>query len=131
MTPNRDAQARPARRCPGWAVAVHLVCAAATAVAAQESVSQYARPEPFLAAIEAERPAAPRPVKLTGIAVPHHLLDLIARGFWAAAAGSYDRIMVLSPDHFNRTPSTGGFASQPWYSAATPWFDGYARMAPA
>jgi len=106
MTPDRDAHARPARRCPGWVVAVHIVCVAASAAAAQESIpAQYPRPEPFLAAIEAERPAAPQPLKLTGIAVPHHLLaaDLIARGFWAASAGSYDRIVVLSPDHFNRS----------------------------
>ena len=37
--------------------------------------------------------------------MPHHLLaaDLIARGFWAASAGSYDRIILVSPDHFNRS----------------------------
>ncbi|MCU4653064.1 AmmeMemoRadiSam system protein B [Roseibacterium sp. SDUM158016] len=52
-------------------------------------------------AIAAERPDSPPPVGVTGITVPHHLLapDLIARGFWAASAGSYDRIILLAPDH--------------------------------
>ena len=35
--------------------------------------------------------------------MPHHLVaaDLIARGFIAASGNSYDRIILLSPDHFN------------------------------
>ena len=67
--------------------------------------SLYSDREPFLAAIEKERPKQKSDVKLTGITVPNHLLaaDLIARGFWAASAGSYDRIILVSPDHFNRS----------------------------
>src|SRR5688572_124134 len=40
---------------------------------------------------------------VTGITVPHHLLarDLIARAFNYASRGRYDRILLLSPDHFN------------------------------
>lgn len=68
--------------------------------------SPYSEPAPFLKVIEDERqplPATPFPV--TGITVPHHLLaaDLIARGFWAAAGNRYDRVILLSPDHFNRS----------------------------
>lgn len=67
--------------------------------------SLYSQPEPFLAAIEAERPERAPEIKVTGIAVPHHLLaaDLIARGFWAASGNSYDRVILLSPDHFSRS----------------------------
>ena len=40
---------------------------------------------------------------ISGITVPHHLLaaDLIADAFRLASRGSYDRIIVLSPDHYN------------------------------
>ncbi|MCX5512999.1 AmmeMemoRadiSam system protein B [Kaistia algarum] len=53
-------------------------------------------------AIARERPAFMQPVGITGISLPHHLLaaDLMARGFWAASAGTYRRIIVISPDHF-------------------------------
>ena len=62
------------------------------------------------AAIEAERPEFAPPAGVTGIAVPHHLLaaDLIARGFWAASAGEYDRIVLLAPDHFHLVGSAFG-----------------------
>jgi AmmeMemoRadiSam system protein B len=50
-----------------------------------------------------QEPKLPAPVKsLTGITVPHHLLavDLIARAFRLAEGGRYDRVILLSPDHF-------------------------------
>lgn len=69
-------------------------------------------------AIDRERPTERPAVPLTGLTVPHHLLaaDLIARGFWAATGGSYDKIVVLMPDHFRRSrrpfaTTTRGFAS--------------------
>ncbi len=42
---------------------------------------------------------------MTGITVPHHLVaaDLIARGFRCASGGIYERIILLSPDHFRRS----------------------------
>jgi AmmeMemoRadiSam system protein B len=56
-------------------------------------------------ALAKERPAVPARLPVTGITVPHHLLaaDLIARGVWAASGNSYDRIVVISPDHFRRS----------------------------
>jgi poly-gamma-glutamate synthesis protein (capsule biosynthesis protein) len=58
----------------------------------------------FLNALEKERPSKVNPT-VTGVTVPHHLLaaDLIARGLWAASGNRYDRIILLSPDHFKRT----------------------------
>jgi hypothetical protein len=90
------------------AVLVLLSPLGSTIVQAREGSgipSLYPDRAPFLAAIEKERPRQKPDVRLTGIAVPHHLLaaDLIARGFWAASAGSYDRIILVSPDHFNRS----------------------------
>jgi poly-gamma-glutamate synthesis protein (capsule biosynthesis protein) len=39
---------------------------------------------------------------ISGITVPHHLLaaDLIARAFKSIASPTYDRIIILSPDHY-------------------------------
>ncbi len=66
--------------------------------------SLYADARPFQDAIAQERRPPPS-VRVTGISVPHHLLavDLIARGFAAAAGGRYDRVIIVSPDHFNRS----------------------------
>ena len=65
----------------------------------------------FEAAIAAERPLFAPPPGVTGLTVPHHLLaaDLIARAFWAASANSYDRVILMSPDHFHRV--SGAFAT--------------------
>ena len=62
-------------------------------------------------AIAVEQPAFTPPPGVTGITVPHHLLaaDLIARGFWAASGSGYDRIILISPDHFDKVAH--GFAT--------------------
>ena len=67
--------------------------------------SMYADRSPFLAAIAKERRVPAPGLQVTGISVPHHLLaaDLIARGFQAAAGKQYDRIIIVSPDHFSRS----------------------------
>lgn len=90
------------------AIIVTIVSASAPAFAqeSRDAASIYL-PKPsdgltLAAAIERERPGKKPPEGVTGITVPHHLLaaDLIARGFWAASANDYDRIIILSPDHF-------------------------------
>lgn len=47
-------------------------------------------------------------VRITGVTVPHHLLaaDLIAVTLRYAAGGNYERILVLSPDHYRRCPAS-------------------------
>lgn len=67
--------------------------------------SLYPTNQPFIEAIQAERPKQKPNAHVTGISVPHHLLaaDLIARGFWAASGNSYDRIVIVSPDHFKKS----------------------------
>jgi AmmeMemoRadiSam system protein B len=59
----------------------------------------------FEDALAKESFTAPPGHHVTGITVPHHLLaaDLIARGFRCAAGGNYERIILLSPDHFRRS----------------------------
>ena len=49
----------------------------------------------------------PLPYRITGLTVPHHLLaaDLIAQAFAMAAGQDYARIIILSPDHFSRSPT--------------------------
>ena len=68
--------------------------------------SLYDEAAPFLKAIGGEaQPAPAERFRVTGITVPHHLLaaDLIARGFQTLQGNRYDRVVVLSPDHFKRT----------------------------
>ena len=59
---------------------------------------------PYLASIKAEQARSRNQIQPSGLTVPHHLLasDLIARGFWAASSGHYDRIVILFPDHFKQ-----------------------------
>jgi AmmeMemoRadiSam system protein B len=88
-----------------------LVAAFATIAGAAENPYLPAQdPAPILAAIKKETPSFVPPSGVTGIIVPHHLLaaDLIARGYWAASAGHYRRIIVISPDHFHKVGKAFG-----------------------
>ena len=64
-------------------------------------------------ALEQERQATPPSLPVTGVTVPHHLLaaDLIARGILAAAGGTYDRVLIISPDHFRRLKTPFGITT--------------------
>ena len=65
----------------------------------------YSDPAPFRAAIAKERlRPGTRMLPVTGITVPHHLLaaDLVARGFATLAGNAYDRVVLISPDHFQK-----------------------------
>lgn len=67
--------------------------------------SLYSDDKPFLSAIEAERPRELVTIAPTGLIVPHHTVaaDLIARAFWTTKGASYDRVIVVSPDHYRRS----------------------------
>lgn len=58
----------------------------------------------FTAAIKAAASIEPLPYTISGLILPHHLLavDLIARAFASARKGEYRRVVILTPDHFNR-----------------------------
>jgi len=58
----------------------------------------------FAAAIEGAASVEAAAYHATGLVLPHHLLaaDLIAEGFAIVRKGRYSRIVILSPDHFNR-----------------------------
>ena len=94
------------------AVALLALTAIVSAQAAEEPTpaqsafgSMYSEAELFSEAIAREDHSVKRTLPVTGITVPHHLLaaDLMARGFWAAHGNRYDRVIILSPDHFNRS----------------------------
>jgi AmmeMemoRadiSam system protein B len=59
---------------------------------------------PFLEAIKHTK-ASVLKEKITGITVPHHLLaaDLIADACTRVSGQGYDRIIILSPDHYSRS----------------------------
>src|SRR5256885_10394901 len=91
-------------------IAMTIALALCSAVAARADDqppfgAMYADGTALLESIAREQPSARPDLRVTGISVPHHLLaaDLIARGFWAASANTYERVIVLSPDHFNRS----------------------------
>ena len=67
--------------------------------------AMYDDPSVFEQALAKESVAPPTGHRVTGITVPHHLVaaDLIARGFRCASGGNYERIILLSPDHFRRS----------------------------
>lgn len=94
-----------------WLLVINLVIfsigilPSANAEQAGTIPAMYGDRQPFLTAIDKERASQRSALKITGISVPHHMLaaDLIARGFWAASGNTYDRIIVLSPDHFGKS----------------------------
>lgn len=59
----------------------------------------------FVESIAAAESLDVAPRKVSGLTVPHHLVaaDLIARAFLVARDNRYDRIVVLTPDHFKRS----------------------------
>jgi AmmeMemoRadiSam system protein B len=61
--------------------------------------------EVFVAALAKCR-VKPLTQRISGLTVPHHLLaaDLIAEAFSRLRAQDYRRIVILSPDHFSRSP---------------------------
>ena len=67
--------------------------------------SFYASAARFEDAVAREAGHPPSPTRLSGITVPHHLVagHLIARGFRAASGFAYERVILLTPDHFSRS----------------------------
>ena len=98
-----------------WAMIVAVVCCllpSAAAVAQDAPAgspppipSLYPHDDDFRAAIAAAEALDLPHRRVSGIAVAHHLVaaDLIARAFAVAAANRYDKIVLLSPDHFKRS----------------------------
>ncbi len=78
---------------------------AAVAIEPARFAAMYDDPAVFEQALAEESVAPPAGHRVTGITVPHHLVaaDLIARGFRCASGGSYERIILLAPDHFRRS----------------------------
>lgn len=71
--------------------------------------AQIVDPQPVLAAIAAARPVDLGGAVVTGLVLPHHRVasDLIASGMVTAAQGPRpERIVMLTPDHFKRSPRT-------------------------
>ena len=67
--------------------------------------SLYSAPDVFSKAIAEEKPKAAVGMTVTSLISPHHLLaaDLIARAIWSASGHSYKRVIIMSPDHFNKS----------------------------
>jgi AmmeMemoRadiSam system protein B len=117
--------ASPLRRiaaCPAAGLAVALAClleliSAAAALGADASDNRFlaAAQDGALVARALERGRQERPpsVRVTGVTVPHHLLaaDLIARGVLAASARTYERVLILSPDHFRALETPFGITT--------------------
>src|SRR5262245_45321302 len=87
-------------------LSIVAVMVATMAVEAAEPAipSLYGDDRTFVASIDAAESLGIPARKLSGLTVPHHLVaaDLIARAFLVARDNRYDRIVVLTPDHFKR-----------------------------
>ncbi len=86
------------------AAAAFLSCTGTSAPTGEPFPPLYEEGRPFLAAIQQAR-AGPLTEKITGLTVPHHLLaaDLIAAAWARVATQKYNRIIILSPDHYSRS----------------------------
>jgi AmmeMemoRadiSam system protein B len=75
--------------------------------------------EDALATTENIRPSA---TPLSGLVVPHHLVapDLIAGGLRLATEGSYKRIILLHPDHFEQLDTPFGTTKKGFQTIAGP-----------
>lgn len=74
------------------------------------------------AALQKEEPHAVTGVGVTGIGTPHHLLapDLIARAFLTTRGQVYDRIILIGPDHFFKSPRPAGVTRRGFETAFGP-----------
>ncbi|MCP4308567.1 MAG: AmmeMemoRadiSam system protein B, partial [bacterium] len=72
---------------------------------AKPIASLYPRAEVFHTSIASAEALNLDGRRVSGLTVPHHLVaaDLIARAFAVAAGNRYDKIILLSPDHFKRS----------------------------
>lgn len=76
---------------------------------------------PFRGAMEsATTPALDPPP--SGLTLPHHALalDLIAEGLALARGGNYERIVLISPDHFRRSETAGAVATRDFLTVTGP-----------
>ncbi|MDP1648858.1 MAG: AmmeMemoRadiSam system protein B [Rubrivivax sp.] len=88
-------------------LAAWLVLCAAASASTPPFQAQIVDPQPVLAAIAAARPVDLGGAAVTGLVLPHHRVasDLIASGMVTAAQGPRpERIVMLTPDHFKRSP---------------------------
>lgn len=87
-------------------LALALLAVPHVAVADDAAIpSLYGDDATFTASIAEAGALAIEPRAVSGLTVPHHLIaaDLIARAFLVARDNRYDRIVVLTPDHFKRS----------------------------
>ncbi len=73
----------------------------------------YHNATPFREAIRTAKTSALDPPP-SGVTVPHHALalDLIAETLALARGGPYERIVLISPDHFRRSETAGAVATR-------------------
>ena len=78
----------------------------------------FPQPDLFTHALDNSR-AQPLGQRITGVTLPHHLLavDLIADVFRQLATQHYERIIILSPDHFSRSASPAATTRRPFQTA--------------
>lgn len=76
---------------------------------------------PFREAIGGVK-TAPLDPPPSGVVVPHHalVLDLIAETLCLARGGDYERILILSPDHFRRTETAAAVAVRDFLTVLGP-----------
>jgi poly-gamma-glutamate synthesis protein (capsule biosynthesis protein) len=110
---------------PVWvsALALALVGWSGLSAAAEEAPVPpfYHSAVPFRAAIDGVE-TAPLDPPPSGVTVPHHalVLDLIAGALSLARGGGYERIVLISPDHFRRTGTAAAVATRDFLTVLGP-----------
>src|SRR3974377_897543 len=101
--------------------AAFLSCTSTTAPTGEPFPALYEEARPFLAAIQQTK-AEPLAEKITGITVPHHLLaaDLIAEAWARVSTQGYNRIIILSPDHYSRSRTAFAVSRRHFQTALGP-----------
>jgi poly-gamma-glutamate synthesis protein (capsule biosynthesis protein) len=76
---------------------------------------------PFREAMESVR-TAPLDPPPSGLTLPHHALavDLMAEGLALARGGDYERIVLISPDHFRRSETAAAVAVRDFLTVLGP-----------
>jgi len=108
---------------PVLALLVTVLFAAVAARAEEPVPSPFREDRIFAESIAAAEALGIPPRPVTGLTVPHHLVaaDLIARAFLLARDNRYDRVVVLTPDHFKR-------ARRPFATTRRPFDTVYGRV---
>lgn len=84
--------------------------------------AQYTQPQIYQAALNNAQGIPPLSSKITGLTIPHHLLavELMASALALVRDQTYERIIILSPNHFHRGQTFFSVSIRPFSTCLGP-----------